>query len=142
MHLTSRTLYGIRTLVEMTRRGADRYHHSRDLAEGLNISRDYLNRILGNLRDEGIITVKKGPRGGYKLNHPPEEISLYVIIDTLEQPAFLSACTVPDRTKCEILEECPTQEVLTEVARRMQKFLKTISIADIYKKSVEGQIND
>jgi Rrf2 family protein len=137
MHLTSRTLYGIRTLVELASKPENPYRHGRDLAKKLGIPREYLNQILSQLRDGELINAKKGPHGGYRLARSAEEISLNEVVEILEKPAFLSTCTMPKNSKCEIIEKCPTRDVLEQVAGRLHQFLSEISIAEINNKIQE-----
>ena len=45
---------------------------------------NFLAQILGDLREDGLITSRRGNRGGYVLARPPEEISLYDILMAVE----------------------------------------------------------
>jgi Rrf2 family protein len=54
------------------------------LAETEAVPANFLAQILLNLRDGGLITSRRGNRGGYTLARPPEEISLYDILMAVE----------------------------------------------------------
>jgi Rrf2 family transcriptional regulator, cysteine metabolism repressor len=60
--------YACRVMAELAR-----LHGSGELAQ-----------ILGELREHGLITSRRGSQGGYTLARPPEEISLYDILVAVE----------------------------------------------------------
>lgn len=131
MHLSVRSLHGIRTLTELARDPANPPRHASDLADQKYVKKNYLVQILNKLKNEGLISSKKGPHGGYRLAKPPEEITLGDVVRALEGPTVLSPCTQPEHSDCEIIENCSTQTVLASVAGRIEGFLDTVSIADI-----------
>ena len=54
------------------------------LAQTEAVPANFLAQILGDLREHGLITSRRGNRGGYTLARPPEEISLYDILMAVE----------------------------------------------------------
>ena len=54
------------------------------LAETEAVPANFLAQILLSLRDHGLISSRRGNRGGYVLARPPEEISLYDILMAVE----------------------------------------------------------
>ena len=54
------------------------------LAETEAVPANFLAQILLDLRDHGLISSRRGNRGGYTLARPPEEISLYDILMAIE----------------------------------------------------------
>jgi Rrf2 family protein len=77
--------YACRVMAELAR-----LHGSGGLAQIDHLARieavpaNFLAQILGKLRDDGLITSRRGNLGGYKLARPPEEISLYDIMMAAE----------------------------------------------------------
>jgi len=61
-----------------------------DLAEVHGLSQSYLFKHLKALTGAGVLTSVPGPRGGYRLAYPPEEISLLDVVLAIEgpEPAF------------------------------------------------------
>ena len=57
------------------------------LAEFHGVSTSYLLKHLQALSGAGILDTVPGPRGGYRLAKPPEEISLLDILLAVEGPA-------------------------------------------------------
>src|SRR5687768_14401420 len=54
------------------------------LAEAEAVPANFLAQILLDLRDHGLISSRRGNRGGYTLARAPEEISLYDILMAVE----------------------------------------------------------
>lgn len=54
------------------------------LAETEAVPANFLAQILLSLRDHGLISSRRGNRGGYVLARAPEEISLYDILMAVE----------------------------------------------------------
>lgn len=77
MRLTTKARYGLRALCHVAHRG---YASAQVIAEHQAIPSRYLEEIIGELRRAGFVVGKRGPRGGYRLAKPPEEI---VISDVL-----------------------------------------------------------
>lgn len=66
-------------------------------------------RILRKLNLAGITKAKRGATGGYTLNRPKEEISLYDIIIAVDGPIVINRCLGSDNPICsrsEVSEEC------------------------------------
>ena len=76
--------YACRVLAEMAR-----MHGSRDLAQIDHLAKteavpaNFLAQILGELRNGGLITSKRGIQGGYALARDPDQISLYDIMKVI-----------------------------------------------------------
>lgn len=54
----------------------EQMHSSARLAASANSNPVHLRRVLGQLRQAGLVASRPGPRGGWRLLRPPNEISL------------------------------------------------------------------
>lgn len=85
MKISVKVDYACRVMAELAR-----LHGSGELAQIEHLARteavpaNFLAQILGDLRDDGLITSRRGNRGGYLLARDPEEISLYDILVAVE----------------------------------------------------------
>ena len=80
MQLTTKARYGLRALCHVAHRG---YASAQVIAEKQAIPSRYLEEIIGELRKAGFVIGKRGPRGGYKLARPANEIVLADILSVL-----------------------------------------------------------
>ncbi|MGI8605741.1 MAG: RrF2 family transcriptional regulator [Gaiellaceae bacterium] len=55
-----------------------------ELAEATEAPRSVLEQIMPTLRTAGLVRSLRGPAGGYRLNRPPEEITLERVVRLFE----------------------------------------------------------
>ncbi|MCB0334230.1 MAG: Rrf2 family transcriptional regulator [Bdellovibrionales bacterium] len=71
------------------------------LAASVNTNSVVIRRLLAKLRDAGLVTVQKGPDGGYSLAKAPSEISLWDIFEAVEElPLFHAHHSRPNPCCC------------------------------------------
>jgi len=86
MKFSSKGLYGIQAIFDLafhTEQGAAQI---KDICERQAIPPRFLEQVFQDLRKAGIVTSKRGPRGGYQLASTPERIRLGDILRALEGP--------------------------------------------------------
>lgn len=85
MKLSVKVDYACRVLVHLARiRTSGVLAHIEEMAEAEAVPANYLVQILGELREGGLITSRRGKQGGYALARDPEDISLYDIVTLIE----------------------------------------------------------
>ena len=80
MRLSTKVRYGLRALTHVAYRG---YASAHVIAEQQAIPSRYLEEIIGELRKAGFVVGKRGPRGGYRLAKPADEIAVSEVIEVL-----------------------------------------------------------
>ncbi len=99
------------------------------------IPKKFLELILLQMRDRGIVASKKGKGGGYALAKPPEQITLGSIIRIIDGPlAPLPCASETAFRKCdECVDEkrCGTKLVMRQVRDAMSAILDHTTIADV-----------
>lgn len=73
MKLNAKMEYALRILLYLAEAGAAR--SSFEMARDLSISRAYIIQIMQPLRDAGMVESVPGPRGGYRLAIPAEQVT-------------------------------------------------------------------
>ena len=85
MKISVKVDYACRVMAELARlHGSGELAQIEHLAETEAVPANFLAQILLNLRDHGLISSRRGNRGGYTLARPAEEISLYDILMAVE----------------------------------------------------------
>lgn len=85
MKISAKVDYACRVLAEMAR-----LHGTAGLAQMDHLARveavpaNFLAQILSELRNGGLITSRRGIQGGYALARPPDQITLFDIIEIIE----------------------------------------------------------
>ncbi|HEX8035594.1 MAG TPA: Rrf2 family transcriptional regulator [Ktedonobacterales bacterium] len=63
------------------------------IVEYHGLSETYLAKHLQALTNSGILESEPGPRGGYRLTRPPEQITLLDVVETIDGREPLFRCT-------------------------------------------------
>src|SRR3977135_3671093 len=90
--LTAKGKYGLKALAHLAGLEPGETTQALDIADANNIPKKFLDAILGDLRNAGIVHSKKGPGGGYMLARAPSEIKVGHVIRTLDGPLAPIAC--------------------------------------------------
>ncbi len=129
--LSTTTKHALRALVVLSGRKDGTVMLGRDLAAAANIPRNYLSKILLDLRRVGLVDATRGSGGGYKLVAPVEQITLMEVAEVFEgvlaRPACLLGCDHP----CSDETPCSAHPVWSEVRQSYVGFLETTTLADI-----------
>ncbi|GLY65741.1 Rrf2 family transcriptional regulator [Amycolatopsis taiwanensis] len=136
MGVSSRTAVAVHALTFLARWEQDGLQSSAKIAESLDSNPVLVRRILGLLRDNGLVAAAEGSGGGWRLAKPAEEISLYDAYVAAEDGAsVLPVHAHPPNQGCMIGRHM--QSVLeTEFAaaqHAMEDRLAQTSIADMLR---------
>ncbi len=84
MKLSTRSLYGMRALVELGL-GTGRGPVSASMIAGRqDLSVAYLEQLLHRLKKHGMVISIRGPKGGYRLARDPAQISIAEVVRILD----------------------------------------------------------
>lgn len=133
--LTAKGKYGLKALVHLSNMQPGETTQAVDIADANNIPKKFLDAILGDLRNAGIVQSKKGPGGGYMLARAPSEIKIGYVVRTLDGPLAPLACA--SRTAyqpcrdCDDVKTCVVRLTMTRVRDAMSEILDGLSVADM-----------
>jgi len=133
LRLARLTDYGIVLMSHIAAQPADAVHNARDIARDAGIPLPTTNKLLKLLAKEGLLTSRRGAKGGYSLTHEPARISVGDVIQALEGPIALTACSSghhPGET-CAIESLCPTRTNWRRINHAVATALQSISIAEM-----------
>jgi Rrf2 family protein len=141
--LSKKTKYAIKALVALGKNIDQPPMQIAKIAEEERIPKKFLEQILLDMRNAGLLYSKKGAGGGYTLNKKPEDIFLVQVLRLTDGPvAMLPCASLNFYHKCdECLDEetCGIRHAFIEVRDATLKVLSETSIADVIKK--EGKID-
>jgi Rrf2 family protein len=89
MKLSTKTRYGVRALFDIAYHNGGRATQARDIARRQDVPLRYLEQIFQDLRRASLVDAKRGPRGGYSLARPPEQITLGDVVRAVQGPIEL-----------------------------------------------------
>lgn len=134
--IPKKSKYAIKALTALAKVYRDRQHLSiATIAEQEQIPRKFLEAILLQLRNEGLVASKMGANGGYYLVKHPDEIVLSAIIRSTGGPIALIPCVslnfYEKCLECPHEQLCGLHEVMLEVREASIHILSKTSLADL-----------
>ncbi len=141
--LTNKGKYGLKALIDLARLAPGETAFSLEIAGRNNISKKFLDTILLELRNAGLVRSKKGPGGGYALSKAASDITIGQAIRVLDGPLAPIRCA--SRTAFEACEDCPDPEIclvrqaMTEVRDAIADILDRMTLEQLIARgSVDG----
>ena len=139
--LSKKTKYAIKALVALGKNEGKPPMQISKIAEEEHIPKKFLEQILLDMRNAGLLYSKKGAGGGYSLNKKAEEIYLVQILRLTDGPvAMLPCASLNFYHKCEECDDeltCGIRQAFIEVRDATLKILNETSIADVISKETK-----
>jgi Rrf2 family protein len=142
--MSSKAKYAVRAAVLLARNeSADAWMAASDVAERENIPRKFLEAILVEMRDAGLVESRRGPSGGHRLGRPARNISVADILRCIDGPLALTPCA--SRTQfgpckdCEEMAACPLKGVLQQARDAVAEVLENCSLLSLASARPRGR---
>ncbi len=109
----------------------------KEIASRQDVSVAYLEQLMNKLRRSKLIISQKGPGGGYAINRKPEEISVGMILNSLEGPVTITQCLDPTAKGCKRVDGCVARLLWKSLGEKIEDFLETINLNDLLKEEAK-----
>jgi Rrf2 family protein len=103
---------------------------AREIAEAYEIPLELLAKVLQRLVRSRLLVSVQGTRGGYRLGRPPATIPVADVIQAVDGPLTVTACSDEDHN-CEQYSKCSIRDPLWKIRSRIVDALSTVSVADL-----------
>ena len=137
--LSKKTKYGVKAMIHLAELASPKPVGIQEIADQKQIPKKFLDTILLELRNAGLVLSRKGKGGGYSLARLPEEISLGAIIRVLEGPLALTPCASRSAYQpcddCPDVHACSIRLVMVDVRDAMAHVLDDRTLADLVNQS-------
>jgi Rrf2 family protein len=145
--LTAKAKYGLKALLHLASLPPGETVQASSIADANNIPKKFLDAVLAELRNAGIVFSKKGPGGGYVLARGPDEIHVGHLIRTLDGPLAPIGCASRTAYRpcrdCKDAKTCAVRIAMSKVRDAMAEILDHLTIADMLRdgKQTGGRSN-
>ncbi|WP_159717169.1 RrF2 family transcriptional regulator [Geminicoccus flavidas] len=133
--LTKKAKYGLKALVHLASGDPEKLTQAAEISEVTGAPKAFLDAILLELRNAGLIRSKKGPGGGFTLARPPTEIRMGYVVRTLDGPIAPLPCarrkTAEPCRDCVIVEGCEVRLLMLEVRDAIAAVLDQTTLAQM-----------
>ncbi len=130
MKFSKKTEYGLRFLLALAELGENKFMGIYQISLRHGIPMKFLEAIAVLLKKAGILEVKKGAGGGYKLKHRPNEISLLMVFECLEDAYKKNLDVSGDISN----NQKAVATILNDTIDQVKELLAKKSLADVQKK--------
>lgn len=128
--LSKRCEYGLRATCYLSSLDREGYVSIGTISEDLDISFPFLTKIFQKLNDAGLLSSRRGPKGGVMLTKPSGEIPLYEIVVSMGGDDLFEECVL-DLPGCGDADPCPLHEQWTEQRGRVELMFRETTLDDL-----------
>jgi Rrf2 family protein len=103
---------------------------AREISESYDIPLELLAKVLQRLVRARLLVSVQGTRGGYRLGRSPAMISVADVIQAVDGPVTVTACSEDDHN-CDQFTKCSIRDPLWKIKNRIIEALTTVSVAEM-----------
>jgi Rrf2 family protein len=130
--------YAVRAIVELAAAGDGPVKAER-LAQAQEIPLKFLENIMADLRQAGLVRSQRGAEGGYWLARPPDEINLAQVIRAVDGPLANVRGRRSEQVEYRGSAE-PLREVWVAVRASLRNVLERVTLADIVAGDLPAEV--
>ena len=130
LRLSKKADYALIAMKHLALRGDRGSSSAREIAESYDIPIELMAKVLQRLVQRGLLASHQGTRGGYQLSRLPRQITVADVIQAIDGPVTVTACSTDD-VQCEQFAKCNVRDPLWRVRERILAALDECTIAEL-----------
>ena len=131
MLISTKGRYVTRMLVDIAMHQGDGYVPMKDVAARQQISKKYIESLTAPLAEAGILGIRRGHTGGYRLLVPPEEVTLWRIVSLTEGSMHAVACLERPVNTCARCGFCITLPAWEGLEKVVREYLESVTLGQL-----------
>lgn len=147
MHLSKKAEYALRAMIHLGIASELRLAtvSGADLAEANRLPLKFVERILHELRDAGLVETKRGKAGGYALGKKAEDIRIGDLVRVMDGRLAPIACASEgayERCTCPDEDHCGIRMLMIDVRNAIAGILDRYSLAQVVEVTLRKMRRD
>ena len=139
MKLTTKGRYAVMAMADLALFKGNGPTNLTDISLRQNISLAYLEQIFIKLKKNNLVKSVRGAKGGYVLEHSPEEIKISNIISAVDEEVKTLNCKKELKRGCNNKStKCITHNLWDQLDQHINNFFEKVKLQDLVK---TNQIN-
>ena len=130
MRISAKAEYAVRAAVELAAADGEKPLKAAKIAEAQEIPLPFLENLMGDLRQAGVVRSHRGPEGGFALDRPASEITIADVIRAVDGPLASIRGDRPERTSYSGAAE-PLTRVWIAVRASLRAVLEATTLQDV-----------
>ncbi|MBQ1548512.1 MAG: Rrf2 family transcriptional regulator [Lachnospiraceae bacterium] len=129
--ISTKGRYALRVMIDLAEHNDGNYIPLKDTAERQEISKKYLEAIVKEMVNGGLIVGISGKGGGYRLVRDPGDYTVGEILELMEGPLAPVACIVGKKNECPRRGYCQTLPMWQEFYDMVHDFFYGKKLTDL-----------
>jgi Rrf2 family protein len=130
LRLSKKADYALMAMKHLATRPDAASVSAREIAEQYGIPLELMAKVLQRLARRGLVASHQGTRGGYRLGRTAAAISVADIIQAIDGPLTVTACST-DAENCDQYGKCSVRDPLWRIKDRILSALATCSLQEV-----------
>jgi len=122
--------YALRAALYLSEAAGDAPVPVDEIAERLDVPRNYLSKVFHDLARTEILQSTRGPGGGFRLALPADEVALSDIVRVYDEVPDETTCLL-GRSVCSDVDPCRAHDRWARVRAELIDFLDDTRLADL-----------
>ena len=139
--MSAKADYAVRAAVELAAADGDRPMKGDRIAQAQEIPQNFLENILADLRNAGIVASRRGADGGYWLARPAAEVSVADVIRAVDGPLANVRGIRSEQVAYQGSAE-PLRNVWVAVRASLRNVLERVSLADLARGELPDNVRE
>ncbi len=131
MLISTKGRYVTRMLVDIAMHQGNGYVPMKDVAARQQISKKYTEALTAPLAEAGILDIRRGHTGGYRLLVPPSEITLWQVVCLTEGALHAVACLKQPVNTCARCGFCVTLPAWDGLEKVVRDYLQSVTLGQL-----------
>ena len=129
--ISTRGRYALRVMIDLAEHDDGSCVPLKEIAERQKISKKYLEIIMKEMVNGGLVIGASGKGGGYRLCRMPEEYSVGEILERMEGTLSSVACLADQKKECPRKDVCQTLPMWMEYDQMVHDFFYEKKLSDL-----------
>ena len=136
MKLTTKGRYAVMAMADLASFKDNGPTNLTDISLRQNISLAYLEQIFIKLKKNNLVKSVRGAKGGYVLEHSPEEIKISNIISAVDEEVKMLNCKKESKRGCNNKStKCITHNLWDQLDQHINNFFEKVKLQDLIKQN-------
>ena len=130
LRLSKKTDYALIALKDLAAGPTGASSSAREIAARYDIPVELMAKVLQRLAKSGVLASHQGTRGGYHLARPATQISVVDVVQAVDGPVTVTACSDADES-CDQYSKCNVRDPLWRLKDRIVRYLAAFTIQEL-----------
>jgi Rrf2 family protein len=130
LRLSKKADYALIAMKHLALRADRGSSSAREIAEQFDIPIELMAKVLQRLVRRGLLASQQGTRGGYQLARPASAISVADVIQAIDGPLTVTACSSQSEN-CDQYAKCNVRDPLWKIKERILATLGETTVSEL-----------